>query len=49
MGSEGEGVQKILLNKSDDIIYIPMMGKIDSLNVSQATATILSYIRSQAS
>ncbi|MBN2479462.1 MAG: 23S rRNA (guanosine(2251)-2'-O)-methyltransferase RlmB [Parachlamydiales bacterium] len=48
MGSEGEGVQKILLNKSDHLVYIPMMGKIDSLNVSQATAVILATIRYQA-
>ncbi len=41
LGSEGEGIQKLILQNVDDIVYIPMLGKIDSLNVSQATAVIL--------
>jgi len=45
MGSEGEGIQKLLLKKSNHTIHIPMSGKLESLNVSQATAIILSYIR----
>jgi len=49
MGSEGAGVQKILLNKADDKIHIPMSGNLQSLNVSMATAIILSHFRSQAS
>lgn len=43
MGSEGEGVQPLLSKKSDKGIYIPMKGQIDSLNVAQATAVILSH------
>jgi len=49
MGSEGEGVQKLLLKKAEYKIFIPMKGKLQSLNVSAATAIVLSYIRSQAS
>ncbi len=42
MGSEGTGVQPLLVKKADQKIYIPMKGRIDSLNVSQAAAVILS-------
>lgn len=41
MGSEGRGIQPILEKNSDNKVYIPMLGKIDSLNVSQATAIFL--------
>lgn len=43
LGSEGEGVQKILQSKADHNIYIPMQGKISSLNVAQAAAVIFSF------
>jgi len=49
MGSEGAGIQKLLLKKADYKIFIPMKGKLESLNVSAASAIILSYIRYQAS
>ncbi|MFQ5729823.1 MAG: 23S rRNA (guanosine(2251)-2'-O)-methyltransferase RlmB, partial [Waddliaceae bacterium] len=49
LGSEGEGVQRILLRKSDFHINVPMFGNIDSLNVSQATAVFLSCYRKQYS
>jgi 23S rRNA (guanosine2251-2'-O)-methyltransferase len=45
MGSEGQGVQRLLKELADKTIRIPLYGKIDSLNVSQATAVILSFIR----
>ena len=41
LGSEGKGVQKIISKKVDFHIEIPMYGKIDSLNVSQASAIFL--------
>ena len=44
MGSEGKGIQPLLLKKCDAKVYIPMKGRIDSLNVSQATAVLLSKI-----
>jgi len=42
LGSEGEGIRPLLLKLADTRVYIPMRGKIDSLNVSQATAVMLS-------
>jgi len=47
MGSEGKGIQPLLSKKCDGHIYIPMLGNIDSLNVSQATAVLLSSYRRQ--
>jgi 23S rRNA (guanosine2251-2'-O)-methyltransferase len=41
MGSEGEGIQPLLQKKSDRSIYLPMSGKIQSLNVAQAAAALL--------
>ena len=42
LGSEGEGVSRILTEKSDSIIRIPASGHVDSFNVSVA-AGILMY------
>jgi 23S rRNA (guanosine2251-2'-O)-methyltransferase len=47
MGSEGEGVQAILRKLADRSLKIPIFGKIDSLNVAQATAVILACMRFQ--
>ena len=41
MGSEGTGVSKILLEESDEYLYIPMNKKCESLNVAVATSIIL--------
>jgi 23S rRNA (guanosine2251-2'-O)-methyltransferase len=41
LGSEGYGVQELLLKESDFRFFIPQAGRIDSLNVSQACAVIL--------
>lgn len=45
MGSEGTGVQPLLRKKCDYHVTIPMYGRIDSLNVSQATSIILNAYR----
>lgn len=45
VGSEGEGIQPLLRKKADRSIYLPMEGKIASLNVAQATAAILALFR----
>lgn len=45
LGSEGEGIQKLIMRYVDHRIYIPMRGRIDSLNVSQAAAVFLSHWR----
>lgn len=38
VGNEGRGIRKIILKKCDFLAKIPMKGKIESLNVSTATA-----------
>jgi 23S rRNA (guanosine2251-2'-O)-methyltransferase len=42
VGSEGEGIQQLLRKKADRSLYIPTKGQIQSLNVAQATAVLLS-------
>lgn len=44
MGSEGKGVQSLIRKEIDMFLKIPLSGEINSLNVSSATATILSYL-----
>jgi len=41
LGSEGKGVSKLLLDKSDFILSIPMYGKVNSFNVAATAAVIL--------
>jgi 23S rRNA (guanosine2251-2'-O)-methyltransferase len=41
LGSEGKGLRRLVREKCDQGISVPMMGKIDSLNVSQTTAILL--------
>jgi 23S rRNA (guanosine2251-2'-O)-methyltransferase len=41
VGAEGPGVADLLVRKADDCVYIPMSGRIDSLNVSVATGILL--------
>lgn len=45
LGSEGKGLQPILVKNCDFLVSIPMLGNIDSLNVSQATAVLLNSYR----
>lgn len=47
-GSEGAGVGRLLREKSDFIVSIPLYGKVNSLNVSCAAAVILSEAARQA-
>lgn len=44
LGSEGTGIQKLLSKTCDYHLSIPMRGQIDSLNVAQAAAVILSHL-----
>jgi len=48
MGSEGEGLQPLLLKNADFVLRIPLYGKLESLNVSQATAILLYAFRQSA-
>lgn len=41
LGNEGKGVSKLLREHSDFTVTIPIFGKVDSLNVSNAAAVIL--------
>ncbi|MDR2734925.1 MAG: 23S rRNA (guanosine(2251)-2'-O)-methyltransferase RlmB [Spirochaetota bacterium] len=41
LGSEGRGVRRLLLEKADQRLVIPMTGHIDSLNVSVAAGIIM--------
>ena len=47
LGSEGEGVSRLLKEKSDYITSIPMYGKVNSFNVSTAAAVILAEVARQ--
>ena len=47
VGNEGVGISKLVRENSDFIIKIPMMGKVNSLNVSVATGILLSRIRNK--
>lgn len=42
IGSEGEGVSRLVREKCDFVVKIPQFGQIDSLNASVA-AGVLSY------
>jgi 23S rRNA (guanosine2251-2'-O)-methyltransferase len=46
-GSEGEGVSKLVKERSDYIVSIPMYGKVNSFNVSTAAAIILAEASKQ--
>lgn len=47
VGSEGDGVQPLLLKRADYRLAIEQVGAIDSLNVSQATAILSNEYRRQ--
>ncbi len=41
LGNEQKGVRRLLKEKSDELVRIPMLGKIESLNVSAAGAILI--------
>ncbi len=41
MGSEGEGMRRLTTDSCDQLVYIPMLGNVQSLNVSVATGMVL--------
>jgi TrmH family RNA methyltransferase len=45
VGNEGNGVNKELIAKADKNLYIPILGKSESLNVAVATGILLYYLR----
>lgn len=44
LGSEGNGVSRLVKERSDYIVSIPMYGKVNSLNVSTAASVILCHV-----
>ncbi len=46
IGSEGEGVSRLVLKNSDYVVKIPQSGHVNSLNASVAAGILLSRIRS---
>ncbi|MBQ3494249.1 MAG: 23S rRNA (guanosine(2251)-2'-O)-methyltransferase RlmB [Clostridia bacterium] len=47
IGSEGKGVSELTKKKCDEIVSLPMYGKINSLNASVATAVAVYEIKKQ--
>jgi 23S rRNA (guanosine2251-2'-O)-methyltransferase len=47
VGSEGEGIQPLIRKKVDRSVFIPMKGKIESLNVAQAAALLIGLYQKQ--
>ena len=47
MGNEGKGLRKLIKTSCDELVSIPMMGNIESLNVSVATGIALFECRRQ--
>ncbi len=47
MGSEGDGVSRLIKEKADIITAIPMYGKVNSFNVSTAASVLLAEISRQ--
>lgn len=45
MGAEGKGIRPLIRKKCDFLISIPMLGKIDSLNVSVSAGIVMHEIR----
>ena len=41
MGSEGAGLHRLVRERCDALVSIPVLGQIESLNVSVATGVIL--------
>lgn len=49
VGSEGFGISKLVREKCDFVVSMPMIGKITSLNASNAAAVIIYEVRKQRS
>ena len=41
LGSEGEGIRRLVKQKCDYLVHLPMLGRVDSLNVSVAAGVLL--------
>jgi 23S rRNA (guanosine2251-2'-O)-methyltransferase len=48
LGGEGRGVRRLTRDLCDEVVYIPMSGTVESLNVSVATGIVLFELKRQA-
>jgi 23S rRNA (guanosine2251-2'-O)-methyltransferase len=48
VGGEGRGVRRLTRDLCDELVYIPMQGTVESLNVSVATGIVLFELLRQA-
>jgi 23S rRNA (guanosine2251-2'-O)-methyltransferase len=48
LGGEGRGVRRLTRDLCDELVYIPMVGSVESLNVSVATGIVLFELLRQA-
>lgn len=44
MGSEGKGLSQLVRKRCDELLKIPQVGKVESLNVSAAAAVVLMHV-----
>ena len=49
LGSEGEGIRRLVKQKCDYLVHLPMLGHLDSLNVSVAAGILLYEVLRQRS
>lgn len=47
IGSEGDGLRRLVRDRCDDLVSIPMRGNVNSLNASVAAGILLFHVRSQ--
>jgi len=47
MGAEGKGLRRLTRDRCDQLFRIPMVGTVESLNVSVATGVALFEVRRQ--
>lgn len=47
MGAEGKGIRLLTAKRADFFVTIPMSGRVDSLNISQAAAVVLASYRAK--
>jgi 23S rRNA (guanosine2251-2'-O)-methyltransferase len=48
LGGEGRGVRRLTRDLCDEVVYIPMSGSVESLNVSVAAGIVLFELKRQA-